>query len=163
MFFDHIEEKEAVKTAAIIEANGYKFYTLLSGKTENKGVKAVLKKLADDEKRHLKTLEEKFFPGAGFSDLITEEELAIEDYLEKSGRGDIFSRRVDIERLVKALDTPRKALILALDTERHSVEFFESLSKRSSTDEGRQTYRRLLEEERSHVEQIEGLLSASSI
>ena len=41
--FEHIEEKEAVKTAALLEVNGYRFYKLLAEKTENKQAKTVLR------------------------------------------------------------------------------------------------------------------------
>lgn len=161
MVFDHLEEKEAVKRAALIEINGYRFYTLLAGKTENKEARAIFKKLADDEKQHLKLIETHFFPEAGFSDQITEEELQIEDFIERTGAADIFSKRINIDALVRAIDTPKKALIIALDTERHSVEYFEKLSKRSQTEEGRKIYSELLEEEKSHVSQIENMLSAN--
>lgn len=161
MLFDHIEEKEAVKTAALIEDNGYRFYTLLSENTTDARTKAAFKKLAEDEKKHLKILEKKFFPAAGLTEEITEEELVIEGYLEKSGIGDIFTRRVNVAELIKLIDTPRKALIIALDTERYSVKYFENLSSRSQTEEGRKIYRGLLEEEKSHVSQIESMLAAN--
>lgn len=162
MLFEHMEEKEAVVKAARIEINGYRFYTLLAEKTGNKAAKSVFKKLAEDEKRHLKVLEDKFFPEVGFSEEITEEELVIEDYIERSGSADIFTKRIDVEALVRTIDSPKKALIIALDTERHSVEYFDSLSKRSSTGDGRRICKELADEERSHVSQIEGMLAAAS-
>ena len=50
MLFDHIEEKEAVERAALIEKNGITFYTLLAEKITDKGMKAVIKRLMEDEK-----------------------------------------------------------------------------------------------------------------
>ncbi|MCL4874620.1 ferritin family protein [bacterium] len=160
--FEHIEEKEAVKTAALIEVNGYMFYKLLAEKTANREAKAILKKLADDEKRHLKLIETKFFPEAGFRDQITEEEIEIEDYIEKEGRADMFSRRINVDELVRSLDDPRKALLLALETEKHSVRYFESLAAYSQTEDGRRMYNELADEERSHVSQIEAMLADGS-
>jgi rubrerythrin len=157
--FEHLEEKEAVKTAALIEVNGYRFYKLLADRTEKKEVKAIFKKLADDEKKHLKVIETMFFPEAGFTEQITEEEIEIEDYLEREGRADLFTRRINIDDLVASIDTQKKALMVALDTEKHSVHFFQHLSKKSSTEEGRRIYRELVEEEMSHVSQIEAMLA----
>lgn len=157
--FEHLEEKEAVKTAALIEVNGYRFYKLLAERTESKEAKAAFKKLAEDEKKHLKTIETVFFHEAGFSDQVTEEEILIEDYIEREGRADIFSRRINVDELVRSIDTQKQALMVALDTERHSVHFFEHLSKRSSTEEGRRIYKELAEEEMSHVSQIEAMLA----
>ena len=157
--FEHLEEKEAVKTAALIEVNGYRFYKLLANRTESKEVKAIFKKLADDEKKHLKVIETMFFPEAGFTEQVTEEELEIEDYLEREGRADLFTKKINVDDLVASIDTQKKALMLALDTERHSVQFFQHLSTKSSTEEGRRIYTELAEEEMSHVSQIEAMLA----
>lgn len=157
--FEHLEEKEAVKTAALIEVNGYRFYKLLANRAESKEVKAAFKRLADDEKKHLKVIETMFFPEAGFSEQVTEEELEIEDYIEREGRADLFTRRINIDDLVASIDTQKKALMVALDTERHSVHFFKNLSAKSSTEEGRRIYEELAEEEMSHVSQIEAMLA----
>src|SRR3972149_232310 len=100
--FEHYEEKEAVKTAALIEVNGYRFYKLLSEKTDNREAKAILKNLAGDELKHLKLIETKFFPEAGFSEQITEEEIEIEDFIEKEGRADIFAKRINVDDLVRS-------------------------------------------------------------
>lgn len=157
--FEHLEEKEAVKTAALIEVNGYRFYKLLAERTDSKEAKAAFRKLADDEKKHLKTIETVFFHEAGFSDQVTEEEILIEDYLEREGRADLFARRINVDELVRSIDTHKKALMVALDTERHSVHFFQHLSNTSSTEEGRRIYKELAEEEMSHVSQIEAMLA----
>ena len=157
--FEHMEEKEAVKTAALIEVNGYRFYKLMAEKTVNKEARTVFKKLADDEKRHLKLLETRFFPEAGFSEQITEEEIEIEDFIEKEGRADIFTKRINVDDLVRSIDDPKKALKVALDTEKHSVRYFEGLSIISKTEEGRRMYKELAEEEKSHVVQIEAMIA----
>lgn len=161
MAFEHLEEKEAVKRAAMIEENGVRFYTLLSEKTQDEEARAVFKKLARDEKKHFKVVEEKFFPEAGYSEQITEEELALEEYIEKTGAADIFTKRIDVDALVGLLDHPRKALMVALHTERYAVELFSNLAERSETDEGKKIYEELAEEERSHVSQIEALLAVA--
>jgi rubrerythrin len=159
MYFDHLEEKEAVKKAALLEENGFKFYTLLAENTADEKARAVFKQLAGEETRHLKLIESRFFPEAGYGEQITDEELAIEAYIEKTGGADIFTKRIDVDALVRLIDHPRKALIVALDTERHSVEFFDNLSQKAGTEEARTIYKELADEERSHVRHIEVLLA----
>ncbi|MEE9613955.1 MAG: ferritin family protein [Thermodesulfobacteriota bacterium] len=159
--FEHIEEKEAVEKAALIEKNGFTFYSLLAAKTEDAEAAAVFKRLAKDEEKHLKIIEKKYFPEAGFGELITEEELEVEEYVRTRGVPDLFTRRIDIEKLVHAIDEPRKALLIALDAEVHSVEFFTKLAEKSSTEEGREICLELAEEERQHVEHIEELLKST--
>src|SRR3990170_2967811 len=148
MYFDHIEEKEAVKKAALIEENGLKFYTLLAEHTDDAKAKSVFKRLAGEETKHLKLIEGKFFPEVGYNEQITDEEVALEEYIEKTGGADIFTKRIDVAALIRLIDHPRKALIVALDTERHSVEFFDNLSKKVRSEEARAIYRELADEER---------------
>lgn len=162
MLFDHIEEKEAVIRAALIEQNGYKFYKMLADKTSSKEAKDLFKRFAHDEHRHLRIIENKYFPGVGFNDQITEEELQIEEYLEKSGSTDIFTKRINVEALVRIIDNPKKALLIALDTERGSVEYFGNLARRARTEEGRKLYGELVEEEKDHVSLLEAMLASAS-
>lgn len=161
MLFDHIEEKEAVIRAALIEQNGYKFYRMLADRTSSKEAKDLFKRFAHDEQRHLRIIENKYFPGVGFNDQITEEEIQIEEYLEKSGSTDIFTKRINVEALVRIIDNPKKALLIALDTERGSVEYFRNLARRARTEDGRKLYGELVEEEKDHVSLLEAMLSAS--
>lgn len=160
MLFDHLEEKEAVMTAALIEHNGYKFYHMLATRTHSEEASDVFFELAEDELRHLKVLETRYFPEAGFDpDLVTDEELAIEEYLENKGAGDIFTRRVDMNSLLEIVDSPKKALNLALDTERHSVMHFEDMAMRGQTPEVRKLCQEIAEEEKKHLALLEDLLS----
>ncbi len=158
MAFENLEEKEAVKRAAQMEENGFAFYTLLSDRTDDNEVKSVFKRLAHDEKRHLKALEQIFFPRAGLGDQITEEELEIESYVKGDGVPDVFFRKIDVEKLVDSIDGLRGALMFALAIERHSVDFFNDLASKAETVDGRKMYVWLAEEEKTHVKQLEKLL-----
>ena len=159
MVFEHMEEKEAVEEAALFEKNGLKFYSLLFEKIKDQRIRKVLKMLLSDEKKHLKVIEEKYFPEAGFSsDEITEEEVEIEKYVKRLGIPDIFARRINIERLVELIDGPKKALLIALDIELHAAEFFKKMADRAATEEGKKMYLELSEEERTHAGHIEELL-----
>ena len=161
MVFENIEQKEAVMRAALIEVNGYRFYKRLADRVEDYGTRDALLSLARDEKKHLEIIERKFFPEAGFSeDQITDEELVIEEHVEKSGAADIFTRRIDVNALLKCMDTTRKALILALDTERNSVKYFDELAGKAESKEAKDIYLNLVDEERRHVALIEGLIAA---
>ncbi len=159
--FEHVEEEEAVKMAAMIEENGLSFYTRMSELTKDEGARKVFKDLARDEKEHYRVIEEKFVPEVGFSEQITEEEIVLEEYIEKTGAADLFTKRIDVDALIGLLDTPRKALILALDTERYSVKLFSNLAEKSETEEARKLYEEIADEERTHVVKIEALLAAT--
>jgi rubrerythrin len=161
MDFEHFEEKEAVKKAAMIEENGYTFYSILAHETQDAETKALFQRLAADELKHKKIIENKYFEEAGLGEQITEEELSLEEYIERGHDSDIFTRRIDVKALVKILDHPRKALIVALDTEKYSVRLFTELANNAETEDVKEIYRSLIKEEESHVELIEALLKAA--
>ncbi len=158
MSFEQFEEKEAVKTAALIETNGLKFYNILGRRVTDSEVKAIISDLARDEKKHLQVIEKMFFPRAGFTEQITDEEVAMEANIESSGQADIFTKHVDMEEVVNALETPVKALELALEAEKYSVVFFTELSEKAETAEARALYEELAEEEKRHVAKVEGII-----
>ena len=149
MLFEHLEEKEAVEIASLIERNGFAFYSILADKAEHKSVKAVFKKLAKAEKSHIKILENKYYPEAGFGDQITEEELNIEDYVARTADPKIF---------IKAIDSVKKAVMLAILTEKYASEYFEGMAKRASSEDGAKMYRELADEEKGHVKELEAVL-----
>ncbi len=160
MTFEHLEEKEAVETASLIERNGFAFYSILADKAEDKKVKAVFRKLAKDEKKHIKILENKYYPEAGFGEQITDEEIAIEDYVSRSADPKIFTQEIDVEKLVYAIDSIKKAVILAIHTERYSAEYFEGMAKKASTEQGAVMYKELADEERMHAKELEAILKS---
>ena len=80
--------------------------------------------------------------------------------MERSSRADIFTKKINVDDLVKILDSPKKALLLALDTERHSVEFFTAMARKAETEDARRMYMELVDEEVAHVKQIEELLAS---
>jgi len=159
MSYEQFEEKEAVKISAVIEANGFKFYTILALRVSDPAVKSVLSDLARDEKKHLRIIEERFFPKAGFNEQITDEEVAMEANIERSGQADIFTRHVDMEEIINVLETPLKALELALDAEKYSVVFFGELAEKAETPDARSIYEAFVEEETRHVAKVEGLIA----
>ena len=158
MPFEHIEEKEAVERAAFIEDNGYAFYIGLAEKTENAKAAKVFKKLAADEKRHKKVLEDRFFKEAGFPDYITDEEIEIEKFVRDEGVPDLFARNIDMEKLVSLIDDDNKAILIAIETERHSAKYFEVLSEKAVSEDGKRFYLELAEEETLHVRELQALL-----
>ncbi len=158
--FEQFEEQEAVKKSAMIEKNGFAFYSQLIEKFNDAKIIEVLKKLRDDEKKHLHTIENRYFKEVGFGDTITEEEIEVELYVENKGVPDLFTRNIDMKKLIASIDNPQQALELAMDTERHSVVFFENLAKEASTEEVRHIYTALANEEKGHVEQIRVILAS---
>ena len=160
MVFEHLEEKEAVEIASLIERNGFAFYSILADKVEDKTVKDVFKKLAKEEKRHINVLEKRYYPEAGFGEQITDEEIAIEDYVSRSTDPKIFTEEINVERLVHAIDSVKKAVILAIHTEKYASEYFEGMAEKATTKGGAEMYKELADEERGHVKVLEDIMKS---
>ncbi|MBI5893916.1 MAG: ferritin family protein [Deltaproteobacteria bacterium] len=158
MEFEHIEEIEAVKIASLIEKNGFSFYTSLSKRAEDKAIKDILIKLAADEKKHINLLEKKFYSKAGLGEQITEEELDVEDYVEKNIHPAMFTKNVDMNRIINAIGSIKKAIILAINVEKQAGDFFDVMAKKAETEKGRTMYKMLADEERGHQRQLENIL-----
>jgi len=103
--FEQFEEQEAVKKSAMIEKNGFAFYSQLIEKFSDAKILEILKKLRDDEKKHLETIENRYFKEVGFGDTITEEEVEVELYVEAKGVPDLFTRNIDMKKLIASIDS----------------------------------------------------------
>ncbi|HKZ45911.1 MAG TPA: ferritin family protein [Thermodesulfobacteriota bacterium] len=160
MVFEHLEEKEAVEIASLIERNGFAFYSILADKVEDKAVKDVFKRLAKEEKRHINALERRYYPEAGFGEQITDEEIAIEDYVSRSTDPKIFTEEINVEKLVHAIDSVKKAVILAIHTEKYASEYFEGMAKKARTKGGAEMYKELADEERGHAKELEDIMKS---
>ncbi|MDP2682538.1 MAG: ferritin family protein [Deltaproteobacteria bacterium] len=160
MVFEHLEEKEAVEIASLIERNGFAFYSILADKVEDKAVKDVFKRLAKEEKRHISILENRYYPEAGFGEEITEEELTIEDYVSRAADPKIFTEEINVEKLVHAIDSVKKAVILAIHTEKYASEYFEGMAEKATTKGGAEMYKELADEERMHVKVLEDIMKS---
>ncbi|HHL39459.1 MAG TPA: hypothetical protein ENJ37_03030 [Deltaproteobacteria bacterium] len=159
MPFEHTEELEAVKTAALIENNGMAFYSLLKERIDDPRISEVFSALASEEKGHLANIESSYYPRAGLGDAVTDEELDMEEYVKKASP-DIFTRRISMERLVETIDNPRQAVIIALDAERYAAEYFTSMAEKSGSEAARSIWLDLAEEERGHARRLKALLDA---
>src|SRR3989304_1074869 len=105
MVFEHLEEKEAVEIAALIEKNGFAFYSILANKTKKKSIKAVFKKLAKDERRHMKILEDKYYPEGVLEKKNKKKDLAREDFFPRAPDPAIFTEEIDVKKLIAVIDS----------------------------------------------------------
>jgi len=157
---DRVEEIEAVKKAAMLEANGHRFYAMLAERTRSPQAREVFARLAEDELQHKSVIEKEFFAGAGLGGWRAgADEKEADERIAAQGAPDLFARRVNVERLLEIVDTTAKALILARDAELHAVRFFRNLSLRARSARARQVYAALVEEEQGHVDMLNALLA----
>ncbi len=135
--------EELLGVALKIEGSGYEFYiTLANRSTKNK---ELFKKLAEQERDHMKTFEKIVAQSKEKSRLQSLNEEAV-GYLKIFAETSIFP---EIEQDVP--EDLEEALQVALDVEKDSVVFYEELAKYAPQKE---TIQKIVEEEKRHFKDI---------
>ena len=135
--------EELLGVALKIEGSGYEFYiTLANRSTKNK---ELFKKLAEQERDHMKTFEKIVAQSKEKNRLQSLNEEAV-GYLKIFAETSIFP---EIEQDVP--EDLEEALQVALDVEKDSVVFYEELAKYAPQKE---TIQKIVEEEKRHFKDI---------
>lgn len=135
--------EELLGVALKIESSGYEFYTNLSNRsTKNK---ELFKKLAEQERDHMKTFEKIVVQSKEKSGSQPLNEEAV-GYLKVFAETSIFP---EIEQDIP--EDLKEALQIALDVEKDSVVFYEELAKYAPQKE---TIQKIIDEEKKHFKDI---------
>ena len=141
---------EVMEMAKDIEKRGKKFYLKHAEATENRDLKELFKKLAQDEQDHYEkfvALTEELRDGSDEADYLYEEDVsAYFDYLVEYS---VFPKD-DSKESVEALNDVEKALKLAIQAEKDSILFYREMCEYN---EGKtiEAVNKLIEEEKDHL------------
>jgi len=138
--------RDALRIAIATERSGLEFYTRASSITKDARGRRVFKKLADEEKEHLGTLEDRY-----------RELLQQDPQLEsrptflffKGAANGLFAAGAD--QLTKGVDD-RQALMIGIRCERGSHKFFKRYGQRFEDSEGKRIFLEFADEERTHLD-----------
>jgi Fur family ferric uptake transcriptional regulator len=136
--------RDALRIAVATERSGLDFYTRAAKLTSDSRGRAVFKRLAEEEKEHLGTLEKRYA-----------ELLATDPLLEarptflffKGAANGIFAEGA--EKLSAGVDD-LQALLIGIKCERDSHKFFKKYGDRFEDSEGKQVFLEFAGEERAH-------------
>jgi rubrerythrin len=139
---------EALKIARKLEREGIKFYEKLLEKADDPKVKEALTYLRDQEVEHLR---------------IFEKLLAREDAEAVDDDGDDVLESVDdgVFLLPQESDLAAdfdRALELGVTIEKRSLTFYLEVVKHTESEEGKNTIKKIIAEERKHWEELKRLL-----
>ncbi|MEW6532441.1 MAG: ferritin family protein [Thermodesulfobacteriota bacterium] len=140
--------------AVRIEENGKAFYEGAASGSQNEGVKTLFQELAQMEQGHIelfRALRSTLAPS--ILDTVWDPEGLAESYLQAAADTHVFSKEAAIERL-KAVDTPEKALDMALLFEKDSVAFFLGMKSILEDPKGKGEIDQLIEQEQSHIRML---------
>jgi rubrerythrin len=141
--------RDALRIAIATERSGLEFYTRAARVTKDPRGRSVFLRLAEEEKHHLSTLEERY------------QQLLVQDpQLEsrptflffKGAANGLFARGAD-ELLAEGIND-REAYKIGIRCERGSHRFFKRYGERFEDSEGKQIFLEFAAEERDHLEML---------
>ena len=146
--------RDALRMAINTEKQGLAFYTRAASVTRDAAGRKVFVSLADEEKEHLSTLETRY------RELIAEDPLleTLPTFLFfKGAASGLFAEGA--EQLRRGVNG-EEALQIGIDCERGSHRFFKRYGERFEDSEGKRIFLEFADEERAHLELLQGELDA---
>jgi len=140
---------EVIRAAMEVEKQGHQFYSEVARLAKSDLAKEVFSWLAQDEVKHLSTLEKlvpRYQEGAFWED----EEVFL-PYLRRFADARIFPSPEAVEAVLDCEKGDLKALNLAIEAEEKFAEYFEHAAAQARSDEGKQAFAWLAKEEWGHA------------
>jgi len=141
---------EVMEMAKDIEKRGKKFYLKHAEATENRDLRELFRKLAQDEQDHYEkfvALTEELREGIDDADYLYEEDVSA--YFNYLVEYSIFPKE-DSKESVEALNDVEKALKLAIQAEKDSILFYREMCEYNEG-ETIEVVSKLIEEEKDHL------------
>jgi Fur family ferric uptake transcriptional regulator len=138
--------RDALRIAIATERSGLEFYTRASNITKDARGRRVFKKLAEEEKEHLGTLE------ARYRELLQQDpqlESRPTFLFFKGAANGLFAAGAD--QLTKGVND-QQALMIGIRCERGSHKFFKRYGERFEDSEGKKIFLEFADEERTHLD-----------
>ena len=159
MGIDKLNTKEVLNIAINMEEAGYLFYSLAMKKSKSEQMRKIMGDLARMEHEHkhffAQTLEK-------MSEEVIESDYLSDDvslYLSSVLSNPYLSTKEEIEGFIEH-NSLEKILDYAVGTERDAVAFYSELFGVLISQEGKNTLQKIIDEEKSHIVQIEKLKKA---
>jgi rubrerythrin len=141
---------EVIRAAMEVEKKGHQFYSTMAEKARSATAKEVFSWLAQDEVKHLRTLEAlvpKYQDGA-----FWENEDVFLPYLRRFSETEIFPSAERLEAVLQMPELDLSALDLAIEAEERFAEYFQKAASHSRSPDGREAFSWLAGEEVRHAE-----------
>lgn len=151
--------RDALELTLAIERLGFTFYTNASRKTKNDSGKIMFQRLAAEESDHLRRLQ------AEHRSLLEEHEWLRREPprlpVSRKIAQELFPHKELLRLQVTDEMSDREALVLAMDLERRSHDFFEAFARQLTDPNGRKVFLDFAKEEEGHLEELRAELDAA--
>jgi rubrerythrin len=159
---NHISAEEILQIAITIEENGQEFYSMALKSFANPTMRGQIESLASWEDGHIERLKELLAKVDRADDeypifFSPEEDSSL--YIKAIGDEHVFVQDGSIDDVVKKCNSVEDILRMALRFERDSVAFYKSVAAQAICEDTKQVLITIMEEELTHVSQVEELLN----
>jgi rubrerythrin len=143
---------DAIEISLFIEKEGLFFYESAGKKIQNPQVSAIFSRLADEERDHIQSLQEKtrFLQPAIVGRNRPKENLV--RFIEEL-KGKVFPAMDALQDI----DSDKQALELGIESEKRSIEMLQSLLEKEKKLDVKAIFSHLLVEEKKHLLMLQGL------
>ncbi len=144
---------DAIEISLFIEKEGLFFYESASKKIQNPQVREMFSRLADEEREHIQTLQEKsrYLQPAIARGNRPKEHLA--RFIGEELKGKIFPAM----KASSDVDSDKQALEMGIESEKRSIEMLQSLLEREKKLDVKAIFSHLLVEEKKHLLMLQDL------
>jgi rubrerythrin len=147
---------QAMKTAIEMEKSGHRFFTEASNKVRHEVGRKLFSRLAAEEIDHMRTFEKIFTEASSGGDW--KKAISAIQPAKRMPYFDEARKQFKPEDLSVEMDYLKKAL----DLERDAMQFFEKAIAEAESEEAKQIFRRILDEERAHYDLIQSEIDSIS-
>ncbi len=146
---------DAIEISLFIEKEGLFFYESVGKKVQNPKVREMFSRLADEEREHIQTLQEKsrYLQPAIASRSRSKEHLL--RFISEELEGKIFPA-LSVSS-AQNIDSDKQALDLSIESERRSIEILQSLLEKEKKLDVKVIFSHLLVEEKKHLSMLQDL------
>lgn len=146
---------DAIEISLFIEKEGLLFYESAGKKIQNPEVREMFSRLADEEREHIQTLQEKsrYLQPAIAGRSRPKEHLA--RFIGDELKGKIFPA-LNVSS-VQNIDSDKQALDVGIESERRSIEMLQSLLAKEKKLDVKAIFSHLLVEEKKHLAMLQDL------
>ena len=144
---------DAIEISLFIEKEGLFFYESAGKKLQNSQVREMFTRLADEEREHIQSLQEKsrYLQPAIAGRSRPKEHLA--RFINEELKGRIFPAM----NVLQDIDSDKQALELGIESERKSIEILQSLLEKEKKLDVKAIFSHLLVEEKKHLLMLKDL------
>lgn len=144
---------EVYEIGVEIEKNGKEFYEIAAEKAENPDMKSFYKDLAGWEGKHIALFDElrSELPDKAEEQTVFDPDDQKHLYLKAAADTHIFRKNLSIENIVAGCKTPKDLLNIAIQFEKDSVVFYNTMMTLVPENLGKDKVEHLIDEELSHI------------